>query len=154
MCYACVDCFAANQSRYQFLHNSPFIMLCTLGRRRNENDEIQRLTFAERLCALRKQKNLTQLELAHQLKITQEAVSQYELGKGAPRYPVLVNLAKALDTTTDYLLGVTEEIKTPMFGIFSEQEQQVVAEFRQLSPTAQERTIGYLHGAKDSQNRA
>lgn len=104
-----------------------------------------------RLKELRLRHGLSQGQLARLVGVTQEAVSQYELDKGTPRYSVLVLIAKILDTTTDYLLGAAEETKIPQPETFSEREQRVIAEFRQLSPTAQERAIGYLHGAKDNQ---
>lgn len=107
--------------------------------------------MAERLCALRKQRKLTQVALAQQLQITPEPVSRYELGKDTPRYSVLIRMARVLGTTTDYLLGASAETSISPLVTFSEQEQQIIAEFRQLSQNSQERAIGYIHGAKENQ---
>lgn len=55
------------------------------------------------LC--RKEKNMTQLELAQELKVTDKAVSRWERGKGFPDISLLVPLAEALDITVLELMN-------------------------------------------------
>lgn len=57
---------------------------------------------------LRTQKNLTQLELAKALKITQRKVSYWETGKIEPDIKSLWELADFFDITVDYLIGRSE----------------------------------------------
>lgn len=59
----------------------------------------------KRLKNLREEKSLTQKELADMLNVTPKAISFYELGSREPSGNALLNMAKVLDTTTDYLLG-------------------------------------------------
>ena len=63
--------------------------------------------FSERLKFLRKEKKLTQTELAKMLNTTQGTVGKWENNKLEPNFKKLILLAKYLDVSTDYLLGVT-----------------------------------------------
>jgi bacteriophage CI repressor helix-turn-helix domain len=61
--------------------------------------------FSERLIALMKQNGINQKELAQKAGVTESAMSYYVKGDRTPRSDVLTRIAKALETTTDYLLG-------------------------------------------------
>ena len=52
----------------------------------------------------RKQKGMTQQELADILMITNKAISKWETGVGVPDISILKDLAKALNVTVDELL--------------------------------------------------
>jgi putative transcriptional regulator len=66
-------------------------------------------TFGARVAQLRKARGWTQHELAERTAVQYETINRIENGKhGAPRLHVLVALAKALGTTTDYLCGMYE----------------------------------------------
>lgn len=53
----------------------------------------------------RKDKNITQEELAKMLHISRGAYAQYETGKNTPTTDVIVKLAEIYECSTDYLLG-------------------------------------------------
>ena len=57
---------------------------------------------------LRKEKNLTQKELAEKVGVAVNTISQYESGISKTSIDVLANLAVELETTTDYLLGLCD----------------------------------------------
>lgn len=57
------------------------------------------------LKKLRKEKKLTQTELASKLNISQKSYSNWESGKAEPTLDNIIKLANILDTTTDELLG-------------------------------------------------
>lgn len=61
--------------------------------------------LAKRLRQARKNKKLTQEQLAHLVKTTKGTISNYENEYSTPSNEMLKDLAKALDVTTDYLLG-------------------------------------------------
>lgn len=63
-------------------------------------------SFGERLRNIRKARGLTQVQLAAAAQTTQRAVSYYETEAGFPPAPSVISLAKALNVTTDELLGV------------------------------------------------
>lgn len=64
-------------------------------------------TFSERVTALMNELKLSQKELAARVGVTESAMSYYVKGVRTPRSDVLTRMAKALNTTTDYLLGTT-----------------------------------------------
>jgi len=47
----------------------------------------------------------SQKELAEEVGITEVSLSRYIAGSRTPRGPIVANIARALHTTTDYLLG-------------------------------------------------
>lgn len=61
----------------------------------------------ERLKQLRKEKKVTQQDVANYLGITRPAYTAYEKGNRSPDYDLLNKLAKYFNVTTDYLLGST-----------------------------------------------
>mgnify|MGYP001084960552 CR=1 FL=1 len=64
-----------------------------------------------RLRDLREDNDLIQKDLAEYLHCTQVCYSSYELGKRDIPTAVLIKLALLYDTSTDYLLGLTD-VKT------------------------------------------
>ena len=78
--------------------------------------------FAENLQKLRKQKGLTQEELAAALFVSRTAVSKWESGRGYPNIDSLKAIAKFFSVTIDELLS-TDEVLTIEVG---EQKNQLV----------------------------
>ena len=61
--------------------------------------------FVERLKELIAREDIKQKDLAEDVGITEAALSRYMKGDRTPHGETLCNLATALHTTTDYLLG-------------------------------------------------
>lgn len=64
--------------------------------------------FSSRLVALRKERQMTQSDLAKALHKTRSTISGYETEGKEPDYEMLCALAKYFGVTTDYLLGTAE----------------------------------------------
>lgn len=64
-----------------------------------------------RLKLLRKQKNITQLKLAMDLELSQNAISRYETEERQADYETLIKLADYFNVSIDYLLERTENPK-------------------------------------------
>lgn len=62
--------------------------------------------FGDRLRQLRKDRNLTQQQLAELIGVKNSVISFYEVGERIPSPEVLRKLALALHVTSDYLLGI------------------------------------------------
>ena len=62
-----------------------------------------------RLKEARRQKGLSQSELADLAHISRQAYSLYERNKRRPDWETMIVFAKALDVSVDYLLGLTED---------------------------------------------
>lgn len=64
--------------------------------------------FAERLKLVLKTNNMTQIELARKIKMSQGIVNSYCTGKREPTLDVLILISKELNESTDYLLGLED----------------------------------------------
>lgn len=64
-----------------------------------------------RLRDLREDKDMTQTQVAKFLNMSQTGYSQYELGINDIPTPVLKKLAILYNTSVDYILELTDEIK-------------------------------------------
>lgn len=65
-------------------------------------------TFGERLKSLRESHNLTQDELADELGVTKQAISQYERGVRRPDFDTLSRICDLFNVSSDYLLGKSD----------------------------------------------
>ena len=75
-------------------------------------DEINVALFQERLAEKIKESELKQKELADLVGVTEVALSRYmTFPDRLPKTAVLANIATALHTTTDYLLGREDNIE-------------------------------------------
>lgn len=63
-----------------------------------------------RIKDIREDRNLTQKEIAAYLHVKQNTYSQYENGQRQLPIPSLIALAKFYNTSTDYLLGLTDKV--------------------------------------------
>lgn len=62
-------------------------------------------TFGQRLAALRKEKGLTQSDIADKVGITAQAVSKWENDQASPDIDILIKLSEIFDISLDELLG-------------------------------------------------
>lgn len=63
-----------------------------------------------RIREMREDKDLTQKQISKLLNCTQQTYSRYETGEITIDINNIVRLAKFYNTSTDYLLGLTDEI--------------------------------------------
>ena len=61
------------------------------------------MNIGERIMALRKEKNISQTELAKRLNVSRQAVSKWEQGVSSPDTERLIRLAEILGTEVEYL---------------------------------------------------
>ena len=69
------------------------------------------MTIGNRICSLRKQKGFTQEYIADRLRVTRQAVSKWEQDQTNPDTWNLIELAKLLETTVEYITLGEQEIK-------------------------------------------
>ena len=65
----------------------------------------------QRIRDLREDADLTQKEMAKILHCSQQVYSNYELGQRDIPTAVLIALARFYETTTDYILGLSDQRK-------------------------------------------
>lgn len=63
------------------------------------------MSFGENLKNIRKQRNITQEELAEILGVSRQAISKWESGNGYPETEKLIIISRKLNVSLDYLLN-------------------------------------------------
>ena len=80
------------------------------------------MEFHEKLQKLRKQKGLTQEELAQQLFVSRTAVSKWESGRGYPNIESLKDLAAFFSVTLDELLSGEELLHAAQEDLYQQKK--------------------------------
>lgn len=84
-------------------------------------DGIDRERFGAFVARLRKEKGLTQRELAERIHVSDKAVSKWERAAGLPDITLLIPLAEALDVTvTELLQGLRTAAETTVSAVEAE----------------------------------
>ena len=93
--------------------------------------------FKDRLRQLRKEKDLSQDELAARLDVTKMAVSGYERGVRVPRFDMIDQLADILDVDINYLMG-NSDIRKPYPRMTAEEQDRLGADLIHADITVEE----------------
>ena len=86
--------------------------------------------IAERIKELREKNNFTQSSLAKRLNVTRSAVNAWEMGISVPSTALVIELAKLFQVSTDYLLGLKNNIILDVSAL-NEKEMMIVYELVQ-----------------------
>ena len=80
--------------------------------------------FGNKVATLRKEKGLTQSQLAEKLNVSNKAISRWETGEGYPEITILTALAKELGVTVDELLNdsIEESLENKEFTNIEEEK--------------------------------
>lgn len=112
--------------------------------------------LGERIAGLLEQLGITQRELANRIGITEVSMSRYIRGDRTPKGPVIANMATALNTTTDYLLGIgesneekQEELSLPEDEAETRDFGEALEEFEQKQKRAWNETGGAVYKPAD-----
>ena len=70
------------------------------------------MTLGERLTCLRKQKNLSQEEVANRLNVSRQTISKWELDQSLPDFDKIVPICNLYEITSDELLNGTKSTTT------------------------------------------
>ena len=105
--------------------------------------------FKERFASLIKERGLSQKELAQKTNLTEGAVSHYLKGDREPKGAILLSIANALETSTDYLKGLSDDVKPLGADGEVEQAYRLVARNAQnMSLEDKERFVKILFGGR------
>ena len=78
------------------------------------------------ICELRKEKNLTQKEVAEKLNVSDKAISRWETGKGFPDVNSLMGLSELFNVTVNELLAGKRIDKDNLNEVVEENVIQVI----------------------------
>lgn len=95
-----------------------------------------------------KSQNRSLTSLAVELEVSQEAISQYISGKIHPKLETIVKMANLLNTSTDYLLDLTDNPTKHDFSL-NEKEHNIINLYRNLSDTEKIKVESYLAAIND-----
>ncbi len=84
--------------------------------------------FSARLSKLRKEKGISQKQCALNLDVDSSKYNKWENGKNRPSYDMVCRLANFFDTTTDYLLGNSNERYKDEYKNFDSWKKEFMAE--------------------------
>ena len=89
------------------------------------------MNLGERIISLRKERSISQTELARRLNVSRQAVSKWEQGTSSPDTAKLIQLAEILETEVEYLAtGIRPEPRSVVLNVVEtvEKEKVVVRE--------------------------
>ena len=106
------------------------------------------MTFSETSRALRKEKGLSQVQLAEALKVSKACISMIEIGKNEPTANTLLKYADFFQCTTDYLLGREDDfgnvvVQTEKPAPLPQDEQELLNIYQALSPAHRAQILEY-----------
>ncbi|MBE6153194.1 MAG: helix-turn-helix transcriptional regulator [Firmicutes bacterium] len=105
-------------------------------------------TTMKNLKKIVKTKNKSLTSIAVELEVSQEAISQYISGKIKPKTATIIEMAKLLNTTTDYLLDLTDNPTPPDF-ILSDKELSLITNYRSLDNEEKIKVETYIQAMLD-----
>jgi transcriptional regulator with XRE-family HTH domain len=88
--------------------------------------------FHERLISLRKEREITQTELAQVMGKKRSTISGYEIEGKQPDFDTLCRLSEYFEVTVDYLLGRSDE-RTPAAAVFHNDSANLKKHFDALA---------------------
>lgn len=96
--------------------------------------------FAHRLKELRKEKNMTQVQLAELLGVSKGTVAMWEIGRREPNFKTLYVLSHIFDRRIDYILGSSNDTSSPKM---TEDDMEQIGVW-EAEESFYETIIGYL----------
>lgn len=101
-----------------------------------------------RIRELRLERKMTQIRLSIELEVSQETISAYEKGKYYPTFPMLVKLTQILNTSIDYMMGLSDVRYSEISADLPKQEH-AFGIYCQLNSQQKEKAIAYMQGLLD-----
>lgn len=101
------------------------------------------MDIGSRIMYMRKIKKLTQTELADKLGVSYMTVRRWEIGKSKPNALIMPQIAEALNTTVEYLMGLQ-----------SDTEIKAVPQVEATKDAVSTPTMAYWGGVLDNAKKA
>jgi len=100
------------------------------------------------LKKIAKSQNIKLVDIAAELEVRTETISQYIGGKINPTVSNLVRMSKLLNTTTDYLLDLTDNPNLTVLNM-NEDEHTIISLYRKSSEKDKGKILGFILGLSD-----
>lgn len=102
-----------------------------------------KMDWREKILNLMRERDINQKQLAKKSGITESSISRYLHGSQRPRMDILVNIAKALDIKTEYLLEENEMCESAYTAIAT----AIARKGNELTPEEKNKLISLIIGA-------
>ena len=109
------------------------------------------LPTMKNLKKIAKVKNKSLTSLAVELEVSQEAISQYISGKIKPKVSTIIKMAKIFNTSTDYLLDLTDNPNVNDFKL-TEEENNLLNNYKLLDNEDKIKVDAYVQAIIDIKN--
>ena len=117
------------------------------------------MSFAEISKFLRKEKNISQMQLANALNLSNGCIAMIEIGKNEPTANTLLKYADFFQCSTDYLLGREDDfgnitIHTEKPAPLPPDTQELVNIYQALSPAHRAQILEYARYSAEKSGAA
>ena len=104
------------------------------------------MKFSETLIDLRKEKNLSQQQLANATGLSQSAIAKLEKGRNEATASTLLRLSRFFGVSVDEMLSDTElpHLQSLVDATFPDAESELIESFRKLSENGKARAAAYV----------
>ncbi len=104
------------------------------------------MKFSETLIDLRKEKNLSQQQLARATGLSQSAIAKLEKGRNEATASTLLRLSRFFGVSVDEMLNEVDLPHLQSIGevTFRTEETELLESFRKLTPTGKARAAAYV----------
>jgi transcriptional regulator with XRE-family HTH domain len=101
--------------------------------------------FSKRLKDMREIRGLSQTELGERVGVSKQQIYRYEQGRGEPDASTLSALAKELEVSADYLLGLVDDYEGHLLEAdLPDDEREALLAFRAYKAGNSTRMMGVL----------
>lgn len=104
------------------------------------------MKFSETLIDLRKEKNLSQQQLANATELSRSAIAKSEKGRNEATASALLRLSHFFEVSVDEMLSETElpHLQSLVDATFPGAESELIESFRKLSENGKARAAAYV----------
>ena len=107
------------------------------------------MDFGEKSKYLRKEKGISQVQLAQALNVSKACISMIEIGKNEPTANTLIRYANFFECSTDYLLDREDDfgnitVNGERGKVLSTNEERILEIYRKLPGDLRHRAISYM----------
>lgn len=95
-------------------------------------------TIGKNIHNLRKEKQMSQAQLAEALSVATNTISMYEREQRVPDYDKISDLCKLFDVSSDYIIGVSKIKKPASITSFNDIEKAIIEAYRNLPAESKE----------------
>ncbi len=108
--------------------------------------------FAERLRTIRKNTNMTQVDVAKKTGLSQSNINTWERGRSLPLPEGLIKLADCFGCSVDYILG--RESEDSIIIVNDKQKSEIEELYEKLDRQNKIMVLGYITALLQKQNNA